>query len=76
MPLSKNLFMFKSSRTDTLRGFASDPEGTRLPEKFGPWIGIGVVRIDQQPPFGFRRDAIEAGIAETGYQLWRTKVKS
>ena len=43
------------------------------PGKFAPWTGIGVLRPDQVPPHGLRREAIESGIAENGYQLWRTK---
>ncbi|MGI9415294.1 MAG: hypothetical protein ACR2PM_16590 [Hyphomicrobiales bacterium] len=67
------LFMFRSSKKSALHGFATDPSGDRLPEKYGPWAGIGVVRPDQAPPHGMPRDVIESGIAENGYQLWRTK---
>ncbi|MGH6819921.1 MAG: hypothetical protein ACREDU_03550, partial [Methylocella sp.] len=59
--------------SEALHGFAADSQGERLPKKFGPWAGIGVVRPDQQPPHGFGRKAIESGIAEHGYQLWRKK---
>ena len=67
------LFMFRSGKTAALHGFASDPNGTRLPPKFAPWGAIGVVRPDQRPPHGLSRSAIELGIAANGYQLWRTK---
>jgi hypothetical protein len=67
------LFMFRSGSNDTLFGFASDAAGTRLPEKFSPWTSIGVVRGDQKPPHGLKREAIENGIAEFGFQLWRKK---
>lgn len=73
MMAASNLFMFRSGKSAALHGFASDSKGGRLPEKFGPWTGIGVVRPDQVPPHGLRRDAIESGIAENGYQLWRKK---
>jgi len=73
MAAKSNLFMFRSSKSGLLHGFATDPAGDRLPQKFAPWTGIGVVRPDQVPPHGLRRDAIELGIAENGYQLWRKK---
>jgi len=68
-----NIFMFRSSKSEVLHGFAANSAGDRLPQKFAPWAGIGVVRPDQHPPHGLRRDAIESGIAEHGYQLWRKK---
>lgn len=68
-----NLFVFRSDKKEALHGFASDSDGGSLPEKFAPWTGIGVVRPDQSPPEGLPREAIEAGIAEHGYQLWRKK---
>ena len=71
-----NIFMFRSRTMEGLCGFSRNPQGARLPEKFAPWIGFGVVRTDQQPPHGLSRDAIESGIAANGYQLWRPKKKS
>jgi hypothetical protein len=65
--------MFRSGKSAELHGFATDSAGERLPQKFGPWAGIGVVRPDQQPPHGLSREAIELGIAANGYQLWRKK---
>jgi len=70
---SQRLFMFRSGANDTLFGFASDASGGKLPEKFGPWTSIGVIRGDQKPPHGLKRTAIEDGIAEFGFQLWRKK---
>lgn len=67
------LFMFKSSTKDGLFGFASDGKGTNLPTKFAPWTNVGVVRPDQRPPHGLSRNAIEDGISEHGFQLWRRK---
>jgi hypothetical protein len=75
MNASSPLYMFKSETSESLHGFAAEPSGGRLPTKFGPWTGIGVVRADQSPPFGFKRAAINAGIAKAGYQLWRKKAK-
>jgi hypothetical protein len=69
----QRLFMFKSGANETLFGFASDAAGGKLPEKFGPWTSIGVIRGDQKPPHGLKREAIENGIAEFGFQLWRKK---
>lgn len=66
------LYMFQSSSKE-LFGFASDQSGGNLPEKFGPWTNVGVVRPDQAPPHGLKRAAIEDGIAEFGFQLWRRK---
>ncbi len=73
MAATSNLFVFRSSTTAALHGFAGEPSGNRLPQKFGPWDGVGVVRPDQHPPHGLRREAIELGIAKNGYQLWRKK---
>jgi len=73
MSIEANLFVFQSDKSATLFGFAGQPGGDSLPKKFAPWTGIGVVRPDQVPPNGLPREAIEAGIAENGYQLWRKK---
>ena len=68
-----NLFMFRSDASPALHGFAGESSGKQLPEKFGPWTGIGVLRPDQSPPHGLGRKAIETGVAANGYQLWRKK---
>ena len=73
MPVTSNLFMFRSSTSESLHGFAGESSGKLLPSKFGPWDGIGVLRADQRPPHGLRREAIELGISQNGYQLWRKK---
>ena len=73
MTASSNIFMFRSEKSAALHGFAMESAGGPLPPKFGPWIGVGVVRPDQRPPHGLRREAIETGIAANGYQLWRKK---
>ena len=73
MVTMSHLFMFRSSISASLRGFAGDAEGAKLPQKFGPWNGVGVVRADQIPPHGLSRKAIDLGIAKNGYQLWRDK---
>jgi hypothetical protein len=76
MTTNLHLFMFRSRKNDSLNAFAPDSAGERLPKKFAPWISVGVIRPDQTPPRGLGRAAIEAGIAENGYQLWRKKIPS
>jgi hypothetical protein len=73
MTAKSNLFMFRSEKSAALHGFAMESAGASLPQKFGPWAGIGVLRPDQVPPHGLRREAIESGITANGYQLWRKK---
>ena len=74
--MDANFFVFQSDKAESLFGFAGTPAGDSLPKKFAPWTGIGVVRPDQVPPNNLPRAAIEAGIAENGYQLWRKKKAS
>lgn len=73
MTENPNLFMFRSGVSETLWAFDADPAGEHLPAKFGPWLGIGVMRPDQHPPGGLSRAAIETGVAANGFQLWRKK---
>ena len=65
------LYMFKSD--STLRAFAGDAKGSRLPEKFQPWASDGFVEAGHQPPRNLSRFKIEAAIKMEGFQLWRTK---
>jgi hypothetical protein len=64
------IFMFKSRAKADLRAFSGEPAGLKLPEKYGPWDPIGVVRPDASPPHGFSRKTIEAAIARDSFQLW------
>jgi hypothetical protein len=64
------IFMFKSRVKPDLRAFAGEAAGAGLPEKYGPWDPIGVVRPDASPPHGFSRRTIEAAIARDSFQLW------
>jgi hypothetical protein len=73
MTAKSNLFMFRSEKSAALHGFAMESAGEKLPQKFAPWAGLGVLRPDLVPPHGQRREAIETGIAANGYQLWRKK---
>lgn len=73
MSSASNLFLFRSRTTEGLSGITSEPDGGSLPGKLGPWTGIGVLRSDQAPPHGLSRKAIESGIRDNGYQLFRRK---
>ena len=64
------IFIFKSRTKPDLRAFAGEPAGLRLPEKYGPWDPIGVVRHDVSPPHGFSRRTIEDAIERDSFQLW------
>ncbi|MCC7482763.1 MAG: hypothetical protein IT541_14680 [Hyphomicrobiales bacterium] len=75
MPSSKNLYMYKTGKSKGLFCFSRDPKGSGLPESFSPWEAIGVLRPDQKPPHGLKRQAIETGIDTNGFQLWRDRRK-
>src|SRR3954447_11624658 len=77
------IFMFKSRPKPSLRAFAGESTGARLPAKYGPWDATGVIRPDKDPPpvtgpnkpppHKFARADIEAAINGEGFQLWVTK---
>jgi hypothetical protein len=67
------LYIFRSEVKTDLRAFASDSTGSKLPTKFAPWTGIGVVASDRAPPHGFSRAQIENALNGEGFQLWRLK---
>ncbi|MGO9006291.1 MAG: hypothetical protein ACLQIQ_14480 [Beijerinckiaceae bacterium] len=69
------LFIFTSSVNVDLHSFVAKGGEGGLPKQFAPWTKIGVVRADERPPHRLERDAIQRGIAEKGFQLWR-KTKS
>ena len=69
------IFIFRSEAHNELRAFAGDREGSRLPPRHGPWRIIGVIRPENDPPHKLGRDAIEAAIANEGFQLWRMRPK-
>lgn len=75
MPSDSNLFMYMSKKTKGMFCFSGDSRGEGLPPSFAPWVSYGVLRRDQTPPHGLSRQAIEAGVRENGYQLWREKPK-
>jgi hypothetical protein len=66
------LFIFKSE-SNKLQAFAGDSDPRVLPSHHGPWYPIGVVRPEADPPYNFKRDAIEKAIADQGFQLFRLK---
>ncbi|CEJ09922.1 hypothetical protein [Phreatobacter sp. AB_2022a] len=76
MALRPSLFMFQSSTSDDIGAFALDRTGATLPKKFGPWTRTGEILPDRSPPHGLKRAAIEAGVAQSGFQLWRRKAKA
>ncbi len=67
------LFMFKSESNRDLRAFAPDPGGEKLPSRHGPWTAVGVVREDNPPPYKMKRDLIEKGISDQGFQFYKLK---
>jgi hypothetical protein len=69
------MFIFKSQPNPTLHAFAAEQGGRQLPEQFGPWHAIGVVREDAAPPYNLSRETIEEGIANQGFALFRKKAK-
>jgi len=69
------IFIFKSDTDPTLRAFAGDLAGLRLPTKFKPWRAVGAVAPDRDPPHGLSRDVIEAAIGAQGFQLFRLSKK-
>lgn len=73
MATSPRLYMFRSSTMKDLHSFSTNADGKGLPGKYAPWLGIGVVRPDQDPPHGMSALAIAAGIEANGYQMWRSK---
>lgn len=70
------IFIFKTAASSGLRAFTGDSDARVLPSSHGPWHPIGVIRPEVDPPYNFKRDAIEKAIAANGYQLFRLKKKS
>jgi len=66
-------YIFKSETTAELNAFADDLRGSKLPDHHAPWTATGVVSEDASPPHNLSRKTIEAGIADTGFQLWRMR---
>lgn len=73
MRSNANLYLFRSKNSPEYSCYCRDSQGGQLPEKFAPWIAVGVLRPDQNPPHGLSRQAIETGIEASGFQLFRSK---
>ena len=71
-----HIYIFRSDVNKELQAFAGDAAGSRLPDQFGPWQAIGVVRPDKDPPYSLSRDKIQKAIKVDGFQLWRLKPKA
>jgi hypothetical protein len=64
-------YIFKSEKSNNLRAFAAERDGSKLPQNHRPWTVVGVVGADKAPPHNFSRAAIEEAIDGKGFQLWR-----
>lgn len=76
MPMSANIYMFRSSKNRSLFCFSLNRIGTELPESLSPWLRFGLVKPTEKLPHGLKRESIEPGIRENGYQLYRRKPKA
>jgi hypothetical protein len=70
------LFIFRSGTNASLRAFAGDLDGSRLPSQFRPWHAIGSLGADGDPPHQLSRKRIENAIDDQGFQLWRLKPRA
>jgi len=71
-----HIYIFRSDLKKGLQAFAGDAAGSKLPDQFGPWQALGVVRPDKNPPHNLPRDKIQEAIKVDGFQLWRLKPKT
>jgi hypothetical protein len=70
------IYVFTSKSTKNLRAFTNDMSGNNLPRQFSPWHADGPIAPNEDSPHRFARDRIEKAIDESGFQLWRLKLKS
>ena len=70
------IYIFKSESNKSLRAFAGDLVGSKLPSNHGPWTATGAIGPDSTPPYNFSREAIEDAIEGEGFQLWRMAKKT
>ena len=70
------LYKFASEAPNGLFAFAGDRDGAQLPKKHGPWKAAGNIQAYQDIPHRLDRDAIEQGISENGFQMWRLTKKA
>lgn len=67
------IYAFASSNGSGLCAFAGDPDGSRLPERHGPWTRTGSVEEDQDLPHRLDRNVVEAAIDVPGFQMYRPR---
>lgn len=70
------IYVFTSKSKTNLRAFTDDMTGGKLPQQFAPWRANGMIPAHEEFPYRFARDQIEQSIADSGFQLWRLKMKS
>jgi len=64
------IFIFKSELNPDLHAFGGDIDGSKLPKQFEPWERVGVVELNQAPPYKLPRDVIERAMKDQGFQLF------
>jgi len=64
---------FTSTNGSGLGAFAGDADGSRLPERHGPWKHTSSVAAGRKLPHGLDRATVEAAIETQGFQLWRPR---
>ena len=75
VPRAMRIFIFKSETNPNLGAFAGELAGLQLPSQFKPWLAVGSIAPDANPPYKLSRDVIEAAITARGYQLFRLSKK-
>ena len=70
------IYVFTSKTKKNLRAFTDDMTGGKLPQQFGPWHANGAISANEEFPYRFARDQIEKSVTDSGFQLWRLKLKS
>jgi len=73
---SMHIYVFTSKSKKNLRAFTDDMTGGKLPQQFGPWRANGKIATKEEYPYRFARDQIEKSIVDSGFQLWRLKLKN
>ncbi len=68
------IFIFKSQTRQDIGAFAGDRDGTRLPERLGPWRLVTIVPHGLALPHRLARPGVERAIISEGFQLYRFKV--
>lgn len=64
---------FTSSNGSGLWAFAGDADGSRLPERHGPWKRMGTVQPNRDLPHKLDRSTVETAIETHGFQMWRQR---